>query len=110
MGISEDCPRATGDRPNATKTRLFFSRREAALALEPLGMQQLIKLSCSPEQYAEMGREHTVSRPALCPNCERGGTLEAHGYYCRWVSALKQAGRVVQIRVRRFFVAIAGAP
>ena len=73
-------------------------------------MQQLIKLSCSPEQYAEKGLEHTVGRPALCPNCQRGGTLEAHGYYERWVSAWEQAGRVVPIRVRRFFVALAGSP
>ena len=40
-------------------------------------MQQLIKLSCSPEQYAEKGLEHTVGRPALCPNCQRGGRLSA---------------------------------
>jgi hypothetical protein len=73
-------------------------------------MQQLITVSYSPEQYAEKGLEQTVGRPALCPNCQRGGTLEAHGYYGRWVSALQQAGRLVQIRVRRFFVATAGAP
>jgi hypothetical protein len=73
-------------------------------------MQQLIKLSCRPEQYAEKGLEQTVGRPALCPNCQRGGALEAHGYYGRWVSALEQAGRVVRVRVRRFFVAVANGP
>jgi hypothetical protein len=57
-------------------------------------MQQLITLSCSPEQYAEQGLEETVGRPALCPNRQRGGTLEAHAYYGRWVSALQQAGRL----------------
>jgi hypothetical protein len=73
-------------------------------------MQRVIKFSWSPEQYAEGGLERTVGRPAVCPNCDRSGTLEAHGYYPRWVSAVGSAGRLVQIRVRRFFVAGARAP
>src|SRR5689334_1532562 len=108
--MSESCPRATGDRPWRANTRHFLAAAKRRSTYSAWGMQRVIKLSWGPEQYAEMGLERTVGRPALCPNCERSGTLEAHGYYCRWVSVLQQVGRLVQIRVRRFFVATASAP
>jgi hypothetical protein len=66
-------------------------------------MQQVITLLSSPEQYAEKGLERTVSRPAMCPYCGNWAALEAHGYYQRWVSAFEAVGRLVRIRVRRFF-------
>jgi hypothetical protein len=73
-------------------------------------MQRIVKLSWSPEQYVEKGLERTIGRLAECPNCAKGRTLEAHGYYWRWVSAMGEAGRVVRIRVRRFFATAASAP
>ena len=74
-------------------------------------MQRIVKLKWSPEQYAEKGLERTIGRPAECPNCAKSqGLLEAHGYYGRWVSALGEVGRLVWIRVRRFFATVAGAP
>jgi hypothetical protein len=78
--------------------------------LKALGMQRMVKLEWSPEQYAARGLERTIGRPAQCPNCAKGLMLEAHGYYWRWVSVMGQAGGAIRIRVRRFFVAFAGAP
>jgi hypothetical protein len=68
-------------------------------------MQRIVKLWWSPEQYAEKGLERTISRPVECPNCVKGLTLEAHGYYWRWANAMEETGRLARIRVRRFFVA-----
>jgi hypothetical protein len=62
------------------------------------------------QQYAEAGLEGTIRRPAECPNCRKSLTLEAHGFYSRWVSAIRSSGGAVRIRVRRFFAALAGAP
>lgn len=73
-------------------------------------MQRIVKLSWNPEQYAEKGLERTIGRPAECPNCAKSQGLEAHGYYERWVSALGEVGRIVRIRVRRFFATAASAP
>ena len=74
-------------------------------------MQRIVKLRWSPEQYAEKGLERTIGRPAECPNCAKSpGLLEAHGYYGRWVSALGEVGKLVWIRVRRFFATAASAP
>jgi ribosomal protein S27AE len=73
-------------------------------------MQRIVKLSGDPEQYVARGLERTIGRPAQCANCGKSGFLEAHGYYRRWVSAIGEAGRLIQIRVRRFFVAGASAP
>lgn len=73
-------------------------------------MQRIVKVDWSPEEYAERELERTMGRPEECPNCGQCQSLEAHGYYQRWVSAISKAGRVVQIRVRRFFAAAAGGP
>jgi hypothetical protein len=73
-------------------------------------MQRIVKLSWRPEQYVEKGLERTIGRPAECTNCGQNGSLEAHGYYERWVSAMGEVGKLVRIRVRRFFAAAASAP
>lgn len=93
---------ARGDTTRRTNDEHFLCRREATVNLRPC-MQQVITLLSSPEQYAEKGLERTVSRPAMCPYCTNGAALEAHGYYQRWVSAFEPVGRLVRIRVRRFF-------
>jgi hypothetical protein len=72
-------------------------------------MQRIVKLWWSPEQYAAKGLERTISRPAEWPNCAKGRTLEAHGYYWRWVNALQEGGHLVRIRVRRFFLSLVPA-
>lgn len=86
------------------------SGREATEALEALGMQRIVKLVWSVEQYVQKGLERTIGRPAQCPNCAKTQSLEAHGYYRRWVSGMAEVGRVVRIRVRRFFVRAAVGP
>jgi hypothetical protein len=73
-------------------------------------MQRIVKLSWGPEEYFEKGLERTIGRPVQCANCGKSGFLEAHGYYRRWVNAVREVGRLVRIRVRRFFVAGADAP
>ena len=74
------------------------------------GMQRIVKLAWSVEQYAQKGLERTIGRPGQCPNCARTQGLEAHGYYRRWVSGMEQVSKVVRIRVRRFFVRAAAGP
>lgn len=73
-------------------------------------MQRIVVFGGTPEQYAQNGIERTIGRPAQCPNCAKNRTLEAHGYYGRWVSAMEEAGRLVRIRVRRFFATVVDAP
>jgi hypothetical protein len=73
-------------------------------------MQRIVKLEWSAEQYAQKGLERTIGRPGQCPNCAGTQSLEAHGYYQRWVSGMEEVGRVVRIRVRRFFAGAAGGP
>jgi hypothetical protein len=73
-------------------------------------MQRIVKVDWSPEEYAAKELERTMGQPEECPHCGRGQSLEAHGYYWRWVSAIVKASRVVRIRVRRFFVAAASGP
>jgi FAD synthase len=73
-------------------------------------MQRIVKLVWSVEEYAEKGLERTIGRPTQCPNCAKMQSLEAHGYYRRWVSGLDEVKRVVRIRVRRFFVRAAAEP
>lgn len=72
-------------------------------------MQRIVQLKWSPKEYAEGGLERTMGRPAECPNCRKSLTLEAHGYYWRWVSLIGVTSGAIQIRIRRFFVAVAGA-
>jgi hypothetical protein len=111
LRISEDSRAwAMGDRAVRLKAGFFLVAAKRAVELQPWGMQRIVKLWWSPEQYAEKGLERTIGRPAGCPNCAKERTLEAHGYYWRWVSAMGEAGRLVRIRVRRFFVAGASAP
>jgi hypothetical protein len=111
LRISEDSRAwAMGDRAVRLKAGFFLVAAKRAVELQPWGMQRIVKLWWSPEQYAEKGLERAIGRPAGCPNCAKERTLEAHGYYWRWVSAMGEAGRLVRIRVRRFFVAGASAP
>jgi hypothetical protein len=74
-------------------------------------MQRIVSLNWSAEQYAEKGLERTIARPVECPNClAKKPSLEAHGYYERWISGMEKASRAVRIRVRRFFAGVAGGP
>ena len=53
------------------------------------------------EQY-----QSRISAPSACQNCCLAQSLEAHGYYWRWVSEAL-LGKVLRMAVRRFFVGAA---
>jgi hypothetical protein len=63
-------------------------------------MQTIFKTSLTPEQYAEQDYQKQVQPPLQCPNCEHAHTLEALGYYARFVTQVVAA--VLEIWVRRF--------
>ena len=68
-------------------------------------MQILVSIDSDAVSYVRAQLHRAVRAPQICPNCQQGRTLEAHGYYERWVTA--SAGEAVRIRVRRFFAGIA---
>jgi hypothetical protein len=68
-------------------------------------MQIIVELKMDAAGYAAEQRHGLVPAPQTCPNRGRARSLEAHGYYRRWVSNGK--GKPVRIAVRRFFVGIA---
>ena len=74
-------------------------------------MQRIVQLKWSPKEYGEGGLERTIGRPVECPNCQKSLMLEAHGITCitcaGLASAARRIGGVIQIRIRRFFVAVA---
>jgi hypothetical protein len=73
-------------------------------------MQRIIEVKWSPQEYASGRLEEQMPKPERCPNCDRNRSLEAHGYYWRWVNSVENAEKLLRIGVRRFFVAHAGAP
>jgi hypothetical protein len=70
------------------------------------GVQVIIKVEVDVATYVSEGHQSRMRAPEVCPNCGRGGSLEAHGYYWRWVSEAL-LGEELEIGVRRFFAATA---
>jgi len=66
------------------------------------GMQIILPVALSPEQYVQSEHHKRIGRPANCPNCRKAATLKALGYYSRFVSVLLAAA-VLKIWVRRFW-------
>ena len=71
-------------------------------------MQRIVGTEWTAEEYAQGGLERSIGRPGSCPRCAKVQSLEAHGYYQRWVSG--EEARLVRIRVRRFFAAVVNGP
>ena len=69
-------------------------------------MQVIIEVAIEVAAYANEQFHQRIRAPSVCPNCGRGQTLQAHGYYWRWVTEAL-GGQAVRIAVRRFFVAAA---
>jgi hypothetical protein len=69
-------------------------------------MQIIVTVKADAASYAAEQLQGEIRAPESCPNCAQAQSLEAHGYYRRWVS--NGRGQPVQIAVRRFFVGIAG--
>jgi hypothetical protein len=63
-------------------------------------MQTIFQTSLTPEQYAEQDYQYQVPPPENCPNCCCALTLEALGYYHRYISTA--TALVLWIWVRRF--------
>ena len=62
-------------------------------------MQAIYRVALTPKEYADQSFEKQVGKPENCAHCGRANSLEALGFYSRWVSYLLEA---LRIRVRRF--------
>jgi len=63
-------------------------------------MQTIFSTSLTPGEYVEQNYQEQVQAPEYCPNCEAPSSLEALGYYSRFVTQVIAA--VLEILVRRF--------
>ena len=68
------------------------------------GVQVIIKVAVDVATYVSEGYQSRIRSPEVCPNCGSGGSLEAHGYYWRWVTEALW-GELLHMGVRRFFAA-----
>jgi hypothetical protein len=64
-------------------------------------VQIIIEVGIDPATYLKEQHQRRVRAPSACPNCKAAQTLQAHGYYWRWVAAAF-CGLLMQIAVRRF--------
>ena len=69
-------------------------------------MQVIIKVEVDIATYVSEGYQSRIRAPEVCPNCASAGTLEAHGYYWRWVTEAI-FGELLHVGVRRFFACAA---
>jgi hypothetical protein len=67
-------------------------------------VQIIVEVEVEAGAYASEQYQSRVSAPGVCPNCGIARSLEAHGYYWRWVTEAV-CGRVLRIAVRRFLPA-----
>jgi len=70
------------------------------------GVQVIIKVEVDVATYVSEEYQNRMRAPEECPNCGSGGSLEAHGYYWRWITEAL-LGELLQMGVRRFFAATA---
>ena len=64
-------------------------------------MQVIVEVEVEAGVYAGEQYQSRISAPRACPNCGIEQSLEAHGYYWRWVTEALY-GRVLRMAVRRF--------
>jgi hypothetical protein len=69
-------------------------------------VQIIVEVEVEAGVYASEQYQSRISAPRVCPNCGIAQSLEAHGYYWRWVSEAL-LGKVLRMAVRRFFVGAA---
>jgi hypothetical protein len=69
-------------------------------------VQVIVEVEVEAGTYASEQYQSRINAPGECPNCGIAQSLEAHGYYWRWVSETVW-GKVLQIAIRRFFVGAA---
>ena len=61
----------------------------------------MVEVEVEAGAYASEQYQSRINAPGVCPNCGVAQSLEAHGYYWRWVTEAL-CGRVLRIAVRRF--------
>ena len=66
-------------------------------------MQIIVEVEVEAGVYASEQYQSRIKAPSECPDCGIAQSLEAHGYYWRWVSETRW-GKALRIAVRRFFV------
>jgi ribosomal protein S27AE len=66
-------------------------------------VQVIVEVGIEVGAYISEQYQSRIRAPSVCPNCGIGQSLEAHGYYWRWVTETL-CGKALQIAVRRFFV------
>jgi hypothetical protein len=69
-------------------------------------VQIIVEVEVEAGVYASEQHQSRISAPSECPNRGIRQSLEAHGYYWRWVSEAF-CGKVLRMAVRRFFVGAA---
>jgi hypothetical protein len=69
-------------------------------------VQVIVEVEVEAGIYASEQYQSRIKAPSACPDCGIAQSLEAHGYYWRWVSEALW-GKVLRIAVRRFFVGAA---
>ena len=69
-------------------------------------VQVIVEVEVEAGTYVSEQFQGRINAPSECPNCGIAQSLEAHGYYWRWVSETL-LGRILRIAVRRFFVGAA---
>jgi hypothetical protein len=69
-------------------------------------VQIIVEVEVEAGVYASEQYQSRIKAPSECPDCGIAQSLEAHGYYWRWVSEALW-GRVLRIAVRRFFAGAA---
>ena len=69
-------------------------------------MQIIVEVEVEAGIYASEQYQSRIKAPSACPDCGIAQSLEAHGYYWRWVSEAL-LGKVLRMAVRRFFVGAA---
>ena len=71
------------------------------------GVQVIVEVGMEVDAYVREQYQRRIRAPGVCPNCGIGQSLEAHGYYWRWVTETLY-GKALQIGVRRFLSMLRG--
>jgi hypothetical protein len=71
------------------------------------GVQVIVEVGMEAGDYVSEQYQRRIAAPSRCPNCGVAQTLEAHGYYWRYVTEAL-GGEVLQIAVRRFLSVLRG--
>jgi hypothetical protein len=66
-------------------------------------VQVIVEVGVEAGSYVSEQYQCRINAPELCPNCGIAQSLQAHGYYWRWVTEAV-CGKLSRMAVRHFFV------